>query len=93
MYVKGFIPETLPDIVSSDASRWLHIDINNARLTSVVLDRYLMNAAPGSIALLDDYAHIGFEDTRNEVDDYIRQGKSYFSLEVLPTGQAMIEKV
>lgn len=92
-FIKGYLPETLPAKIEKYKLRWIHIDINNARLTTLILDRLFEASVSGSICLLDDYGHLGFEDTRKEVDQWIEhRSQDLYSLEVLPTGQAVIYK-
>ena len=92
-FIKGFVPDTFPKSIPSNNSQWIHIDINNALLTSKILNHYFREPANGSIVLLDDYGHLGFEDTRSEVDKWILDRKERFKLEVFPTGQALIEAI
>ena len=90
-YIKGYLPETLPKEIPDKQFHWIHIDVNNALITKAILDKYFSNPASGSIVLLDDYGHLSYEDTRKEIDKWIFSRKDKFFLEVLPTGQAIIE--
>ena len=90
-YNIGYLPETLPKEVPEKQLHWIHIDLNSALITTAILDKYFVNPASGSIVLLDDYGHLSHEDTRKEVDKWISSRKDKFFLEVLPTGQAIIE--
>jgi len=54
------------------------------------LDKFFANPLPGSVCLLDDYGHNGFEDTRLEIDDWISKRDDFLALEIFPTGQAAI---
>lgn len=56
------------------------------------MNHYFANCLPGSVILLDDYGHLGYEDTRREVDNWLLI-RSDFIIEVYPTGQALLQKV
>ena len=79
--------------MEKNLSRWIHIDLNFATGTIDVLDKFFLNSYKGSIALLDDYGHLGYEPTRQYVDEWVSKNKEEFSLEVFPTGQAIINKI
>tara|TARA_A100000164_G_scaffold348542_1_gene350825 strand:+ start:1148 stop:1915 length:768 start_codon:yes stop_codon:yes gene_type:complete len=92
-FIKGYIPYSLPKEVEKNLSRWIHIDLNFAKGTIDVLDKFFINSYQGSIALLDDYGHLGFEPTRKLVDEWVSKNKKEVSLEVFPSGQAIINKI
>lgn len=91
-FIKGYIPHSLPKEVEKNLSTWIHIDLNSAQRTIDVLDKFFLHSYKGSIALLDDYGHRDFEPTRKYVDKWVSKNKKNFSLEIYPTGQAIINK-
>ena len=91
-FIKGYIPDSLPKEVKKNLSTWIHIDINAAQGTIDVLDKFFLHSHKGSIALLDDYGHVNFVATRKYIDKWVSKNKKNFSLEVYPTGQAIINK-
>ena len=77
-FIKGYIPDSLPKEVKKNLSTWIHIDINAAKGTIDVLDKFFLHSHKGSIALLDDYGHLDFFPTREYVDKWLSKNKKTF---------------
>lgn len=82
----GYIPETLDDSAPETVS-WLHIDLNSAKTTMLVLDFFYPRIRPGGVVLFDDYGWDGNTEMRITVDDWFREKTG--TLFPLPTGQAI----
>ena len=89
-WIKGYLPQTLPNLGNTKRLSWIHIDLNSAKVTVDVLSHYLDFLDSGSLVLLDDYGHKGFLDTRKSVDLWIEKNSDKVYSLVSPTGQGFI---
>ena len=87
---KGFIPEVFKNTLNYDEIDWLHIDLNSYQATLDSLNQFWPLLKKGGIILFDDYALIGYEDTKKSIDNWIKDKNLSFTQ--FPTGQAMIVK-
>ena len=87
---KGYIPESFDVAKNPPSIVWLHIDLNGALPTVCALNFFWDRLEEGGVILFDDYAHPGFKDTQNAVDEWMQSKKG--TLLHLPTGQAIIIK-
>lgn len=76
------IPPGLPDEIA-----FVHIDLNAAVPTRQCCEVLWPRVAPGGVMLFDDYGWLGFEDTKEVVDEIFAALPG--SLLKWPTGQAM----
>jgi hypothetical protein len=90
VFNKGYIPESFSTCQNPSSVAWLHIDLNSAIPTMAALEYFWGRMIPGGIALFDDFAWPGYEDTRAKIELWSdAQGVPILHL---PTGQAMIVK-
>ena len=88
--VRGAIPETLAE-VDTGAVAFLHLDLNCAPPEIAAIEHFWPLLVPGAVVLLDDYAYLGYEIQKAEMDRFAaRVGVEVLSL---PTGQGLILKV
>ena len=85
--VVGPIPDTLVQVTAARVA-YLHIDMNHAPPEIAAIEHFWPRLVPGGIVLLDDYAYLGFEAQKQEMDDFAqRVGVAICSL---PTGQGLL---
>lgn len=90
IYIKGYVPEILNGNEVPEVLDWLHIDLNASQPTVASLDFFWDRLRSGGVVLLDDYGFVGYEDTRNAVDQWVNKRDAF--LMAIPTGQAIIFK-
>ena len=87
--VRGSIPETLGHVDISKVC-YLSLDMNCAQPEIAAANYFWENMERGAIALLDDYAYVGYEDQKHAFDDFaVIHGIKILSL---PTGQGLYIK-
>lgn len=90
VFVKGYIPESFAQSRTPEHIAWMHIDLNASMPTLASLEFFGDRLLPGGVILLDDFAWPGYEDTKNEVEEWcLSQGLDILQF---PTGQALIIK-
>ena len=87
---KGIIPEIFNNTLKNYEIDWLHIDLNSHQATLDSLNVLWPLLKKGGVILFDDYALIGYEDTKKSIDNWIKNKNLSFTQ--FPTGQAMIVK-
>lgn len=85
--VVGSIPETLPQIRSSQVA-FAHIDMNCAPPEVAALEYLWPRLVAGAFVLLDDYAYIGYEAQKEAMDQLAEQKGVH--IVSLPTGQGLL---
>ncbi len=90
---KGFIPESFAKYKKPEKINWLHIDLNSFKATINTLDHFWPEIEDGGVVLFDDYALIGYEDTKKAIDEWINEKVGELTFFQYPTGQAIIIKV
>jgi hypothetical protein len=90
LFNKGFIPEIFATKEGPENLVWLHIDLNSSGPTINAMDHFWGRLANGGVILLDDYALVGYDDTKVTVDKWL-VGKDALFLH-FPTGQGLIIK-
>lgn len=85
----GAVPETLKGL-SCGPVAFLHLDMNAAKPTRAALEYFYPLLQLGGVIVFDDYGWKGYEDQRQEVDDFFR-GRSE-KIFALPTGQGLVVK-
>jgi hypothetical protein len=87
--VRGSVPETLNNVDVPKVC-YLSLDMNCTEPEIAAANFFWDRMVSGAIALLDDYAYIGFEDQKNAFDKFaINKGIKILSL---PTGQGLYIK-
>ena len=92
-YNKGFIPQSFSQYEKPKKINWLHIDLNSFKATISTLDYFWPEIEDGGVILFDDYALIGYEDTKKAIDDWINERMEQLMFFQYPTGQAIIIKI
>jgi len=90
VFIKGFIPDSFSTAALPQHVTWLHIDLNASRPTTAALEMLYDRIPAGGVVLFDDYAWVGFYDTKVAVDTFFRDKRG--ALMPLPTGQAIFFK-
>src|SRR5260370_10387853 len=67
---QGFIPHSFATANNPSDLCWLHIDLNSALATFDALPFLYDKLLSGGVVLFDDYAHRGYEDTKQTVDRF-----------------------
>ncbi len=88
VFNKGFIPKVFDTAKNPDRINWLHIDLNSNEATQSSLNFFYNKITSGGVMLFDDYG--GFHETRNIIDDFIKDKKGHFIN--YPTGQGVFLK-
>ncbi len=91
-FIKGYIPDSLTQIEFPSSIAWLHIDLNAAKPTKDSLEFFYKKMEVGSVFLFDDYAGLGYESTRQIVDNFFVD-KSECIFFHLPTNNAIAFKI
>ncbi len=87
--IVGAIPKTLSQCPSRKVA-FIHIDMNCSQPEVAALRYFWPLMAPGAIALLDDYAYLGYESQKAAMDELAADlGVPILSL---PTGQGVLMK-
>jgi hypothetical protein len=87
--IKGSVPETLNNADISKVA-YLSIDMNCAQPEIAAANFFWEKMVSGAIAVLDDYAYIGYEDQKKAFDQFaMDHGIKILSL---PTGQGLYIK-
>jgi hypothetical protein len=87
--VRGSIPETLTSVDISKVC-YLSIDMNCAKPEIAAANYFWEKMVSGAIAILDDYAYVGYEDQKQAFDKFANdKGIKILSL---PTGQGLYIK-
>jgi len=85
---KGYIPKSLLEKPNSpDSICYLHIDLNSSKATLGALEFFYPRLVKGGVILFDDYAGIGYEDTKETVDKFFSDKPGL--LQKIPTGQGL----
>jgi len=88
IYHAGYLPETLSSLPAPPLSvHYMHIDLNSALPTLRMLEFFWPHMPRGGVILFDDYGWMGYEDTKNIIDEFFA-GRDGLLLK-LPTGQAL----
>ena len=90
IFNKGFIPNIFTQSNNPQHLSWLHIDLNSSMPTKESLKFFYPLLQSGGVILFDDYAGIGYEDTKVEVDNFLLDKKGQFLH--IPTGQGFFIK-
>ena len=86
----GYIPDVLFSSESPSELSWLHIDLNSALATKASLEFFFERITDGGVILFDDYAWLGYEATRTEIEKFLADKPGL--LLPLPTGQSIFLK-
>jgi hypothetical protein len=87
--IRGSIPETLKSVDIPKVS-YLSIDMNCSQPEIAAANFFWEKMVSGAIAVLDDYAYVGFEDQKYAFDTFAKdKGIKILSL---PTGQGLYIK-
>jgi len=87
--IKGSVPDTL-ETVEIGRICYLSIDMNCAAPEIAAAEYFWPKMVSGAMALLDDYAYVGFDEQKKAFDEFaIRKGIQILSL---PTGQGLLIK-
>jgi O-methyltransferase len=90
IFNKGYIPEVFVKSSNPDTLIWLHIDLNSAIPTIDSLNFFWNKIELGGVVLFDDFAWPGYEDTKMQVEEWIKN-KNGILLQI-PTGQSLFIK-
>ena len=88
---KGYIPELFNTADNPDTLALLMIDLNSAIPTMKTLEFFYDRIVPGGVILFDDYSWIGYENTKEYADQFLKDKKG--TMLALPTGQSMFLKI
>lgn len=89
VFHQGYIPDSFyyDSPKSPDSICYLHIDLNSSKPTLASLEFFHPKLVKGGIIVFDDYAHSGYEDTKQVVDKFFSNKSGL--LQKLATGQAI----
>ncbi|MFZ4775247.1 MAG: class I SAM-dependent methyltransferase [Terrimicrobiaceae bacterium] len=90
VFIKGYLPESFQQGKNPQSLSWLHIDLNSSVTTTAVLKYFIDKILPGGIILFDDYAHPGYQETRECIDTFLKGEDGIFL--PMPTGQGVFFK-
>jgi hypothetical protein len=90
IYNKGFIPDIFSKANNPKTISWLHIDLNSSMPTLESLKFFYPKLEKNGVILFDDYGGVGYEKTRDVVENFFKNKKNDFLH--LPTGQAIVIK-
>lgn len=89
LVIQGFVPDVLKNIPKAPIA-FVHLDMNNVTPERAAIEYFWPLMDRGGIVLLDDYAFIGYNLTKQGMDDFARSA----GVEILsmPTGQGILIK-
>ncbi len=90
-FCRGFVPESLRENDGPSLVHWLHIDINAAIPTEMMLAHFWDRIPSGGVVLLDDYNWPGYEEMKVLVDEFLELRNHWVI--ALPTGQGLVIKL
>lgn len=90
VFCKGFVPQSLKKYDGPMTLHWLHIDINAAKPTEMMLSHFWGRIPKRGVVLLDDYSWRGYVEMKTLIDKFLQ--KRGGMVIALPTGQGFIIK-
>jgi len=88
--VRGVVPEILSSLTHIEKVAYLALDMNSAIPEIAAAEFFWPKMSHGSVMVLDDYGHQGFDEQRLAFDKFAKEKK--VPILCLPTGQALIIK-